>query len=138
MVRTDLTQYDIKPQAMINYLRYYGPHFNKKLLDFATSKMYKKTGMIETPVQPYNKEQVDKLLEDNRITLKNNQLYDYVYVACMCKADFLGSSIADEIHLAKYVKDVIDDDDAYDGIVFNRWYADMCRKGIVIDWEEMI
>lgn len=56
----------------------------------------------------------------------------------MCKADFLGSSVPDEAHLAKYVKDVLDDDDAYDGIVFNRWYADMCRKGIVIDWEEMI
>ena len=65
-------------------------------------------------------------------------MYDHVYVANMCKADFLGSSVVDENHLAKYVKDVIDDDDAYDGIVFNRWYADMCRKGIAIDWENMI
>ena len=137
-MRTDLTQYDIKPQAMINYLRYYGPHFNAKLLKFATSMMYKKTGTVEVPVQPYTKEQVDEILKSNNITLKNNQLYDHVYVACMCKADFLGSSIEDQTHLAKYVKDVIDDDDAYDGIVFNRWYADMCRKGIVINWEEMI
>jgi hypothetical protein len=38
--------------------------------------------------------------------------------------DFLGSSIIDEKHLAMYVKDVIDDEDGYDGIVFNRWYAD--------------
>jgi hypothetical protein len=56
----------------------------------------------------------------------------------MCKADFLGSSIVDELHLAKYVKDVIDDDDAYDGIVFNRWYADMSYQGIAIDWSEML
>lgn len=21
-----------------------------------------------------------------------------------------------------------------DGIAFNRWYADMCRKGIQVDW----
>ena len=47
----------------------------------------------------------------------------------MCKADFMGSSITDEEHLAKYIKDVIDDEDAYDGIVFNRWYADMCKIG---------
>jgi hypothetical protein len=53
----------------------------------------------------------------------------------MCKADFLGSSVPDAQHQAKYVKDVLDDDDAYDGIVFNRWYADMCRQGIVIDWD---
>lgn len=70
--------------------------------------------------------------------LENNTLYDYVYVANMCKADFLGSSVPDEGHLCKYVKDVIDDVDAYDGIVFNRWYADMCRSGVPIDWEEMI
>jgi len=41
MERTDLTQYDIKPEAMINYLRYNGPHFNKKLLEFAVSNMTK-------------------------------------------------------------------------------------------------
>ena len=42
MEKTDLTQYDIKPEGFINYIRYNGPHFNKKLLDFATSKMYKR------------------------------------------------------------------------------------------------
>ena len=46
------------------------------------------------------------------------------------------SSITDEKHLCLYVKDVIDDVDGYDGIVFNRWYADMCRKGVQIDWYE--
>lgn len=54
----------------------------------------------------------------------------------MCKADYLGSSITDEKHLCLYVKDVIDDVDGYDGIVFNRWYADMCRKGVQVDWYE--
>lgn len=29
---------------------------------------------------------------------------------------------------------IIDDVDGYDGIAFNRWYADMCRKGIQVDW----
>lgn len=138
MTNTDLTQYDIKPEGMINYLRYNGPHFNKKLLDFAVSKMTKKVGNAEQKIIPVVKEKVDTMLKQYGIELKNNQLYDYLYVANMCKADFLGSSIADERHMALYVKDVIDDDDAYDGIVFNRWYADMCRKGIAVNWEEMI
>lgn len=138
MQYTDLTQFDIKPEGMINYLRYNGPHFNKKLCDFAVSKMYKKVGNVKVKLQAYTKEQVDNILSVNNIRLQNNQLYDHVYVANMCKADFLNSSVKDEMHLAKYVKDVIDDDDAYDGIVFNRWYADMCKQGIVIDWEEMI
>lgn len=52
MERTDLTQYDIKPEAMINYLRYNGPHFNKKLLEFATSKMTKEN---ESKIVPFTK-----------------------------------------------------------------------------------
>jgi hypothetical protein len=56
----------------------------------------------------------------------------------MCQADFLGSSIKDMQGLALYVKDVIDDRDAYDGVVFNRWYADMTRKGLPIEWEDML
>lgn len=138
MEKTDLTQYDIKPEAMVNYLRYNGPHLNKKLCDFAVSKMQKKVGSSLRKITPLTKEQVDKILSANNTLLENNQLYDYIYVANMCKADFLGSSIQDDLHMAKYIKDVIDDDDAYDGIVFNRWYADMCRKGIAINWEDMI
>ena len=56
----------------------------------------------------------------------------------MCKADFLGSSVPDEKHMAMYIKDVIDDVDAPDGLLFNRWYADVCYKGIAIEWEDML
>ena len=136
MERTDLTQYDIKPEAMVNYLRYNGPHFNKKLLDFAVSKMTKQNGV---PIVPFKKEEIEQKLKTAGIQLKNVQLYDHVFVADMCRADYLGSSIPnDDVHIALYVKDVIDDPDGYDGLPFNRWYADMCRKGIVINWEEMI
>ena len=136
MERTDLTQYDIKPEAMINYLRYNGPHFNKKLLEFATSKMTKEN---ESKIVPFTKQDIEDKLKSTGITLKNNQLYDHVFVANMCKADFLGESVPnDNSHLCLYIKNVIDDPDGYDGLPFNRWYADMCRKGIVIDWEEMI
>ena len=138
-MNTDLTQYDIKPEGMVNYLRYNGPHFNKKLCDFAVGLMKKKVGSTAViKIIPMSKEEVDKLLKDNGVVVKGGQLYDHVFVANMCKADFLGSSVPDAQHQAKYVKDVLDDDDAYDGIVFNRWYADMCRQGIVIDWDQML
>lgn len=134
MVRTSLDIYDIRPEAMTAYLRYYGWHFNRKMLEFAVSKMIKD----DQPIKPLEKDKIDTLLKAHNINLKNNQLYDYIYVANMCKADFMGSSIVDEEHMAKYIQNVIDDEDAYDGIVFNRWYADMCKKGIPIDWEHMI
>lgn len=126
------------PEAMVAYMRHYGPHFNRKLFEFAVSQMTIESNGKKVPVNPYNKDQVKTMLNVNGVTLKNDQLYDSVYVANMCKADFLGSSITDERHLVMYIKDVIDDPDGYDGIVFNRWYADMCYTGVAIDWEEML
>lgn len=136
MVRESLDNYDVYPEAMINYLRYNGRHFNRKLFEFATSLM--KTGKDKQPLKVITKKELDEILKVYGVKLDNSVLYDYVYVANMCKADFLGSSVPDEGHLCKYVKDVIDDVDAYDGVVFNRWYADMCRSGVPIDWEDML
>lgn len=134
MYRTSLDIYDTHPPMMLVYLKNYGWHFTKAAVDYAVSKMKKQN----KPVQGLTKEEVDTLLQTTNTTLENNELYDYVYVANMCKADFAGSSITDEQHMAKYIKDVIDDEDGYDGIVFNRWYADMCKKGIPIDWETLM
>lgn len=128
-MRLDL--YDDRPTSMKRYLKYYGEHFNKKLCDFAVSKM--NHGKI-----PITKEKVDEIFRRNGIQLEHNQLYDYVYVYNMGNNDFMGSSIIDEKHLALYTKDVIDDKDGYDGIVFNRWYADTVVLGIPIEWEEML
>ena len=131
MRRTSLDIYDDRPTSMKHYLKYYGQHFNRKLNDFAVSKM----NHGKTPIP---KDKVDEILAKHGIKLVHNELYDYVYVYNMGNNDFMGSSIVDEKHLALYVKDVIDDKDGYDGIVFNRWYADTVRLGIPIDWEEMI
>lgn len=140
MKQEPLDNYDVLPEDMINYLSNYGRHFNKKLVDFAVSKMQVRTSSTGelSKLVPYTKSEVDMLLTAHKIKVTNNQLYDYVYVANMCKADFLKSSVPDDYHLALYIKDVIDDPDAYDGIVFNRWYADTRRKGIAIDWSEML
>ena len=131
MIRKSLDIYDDRPTSMINYLKYYGQHFNKKLCNFAVSQMKHGKPVI-------TKEKCDEILKNNGIKLENNQLQDYVYVLNMGNNDFMGSSIIDEKHLALYVKDVIDDKDGYDGIVFNRWYADMVTSGIPIEWEEML
>lgn len=140
MKRDALDNYDVLPEDMINYLSNYGRHFNTKLLKLALKEMKSttsSTGVLQS-IKPYTKEEVDTILKSYNIELKNNQLLDYVYVANMCKADFLGRSVPTEEHLALYIKDVIDDLDGYDGIVFNRWYADTRRKGIPIDWYSVL
>lgn len=130
-MRKSLDTYDDRPSSMKRYLKYYGQHFNKKLCQFAVSKM-------NHGKQPIPKDKVDEILNKHGVTLEHNELYDYVYVYNMGNNDFLGSSIQDEKHLALYVKDVIDDEDGYDGIVFNRWYADTVTCGIPIEWDEML
>lgn len=125
-MKEDFTEYDIKPEGFINYLRYYGQHFNKKLCDFACKQL---------PKRDYTKEKLDVLLQANNIELKNNKLHDAVYVANWCKSILYGSSITDEKKLVLFLKDIFDKES---DLIFNRWYADMAKLGIPIDWDEMI
>lgn len=64
--------------------------------------------------------------------------YDCVYVANMARADYWGSSIADEQHLALFVKDFIDDEDAYPGLPFTRYFADLIGSGTNVPWEDVL
>lgn len=130
--------YDEIPEDMDRYLNQYGCHFNKKLCDEAVSRMYRIVNGRKEPLKPYTKEQVDNLLQSNGIRLDRNRMYDHVYVANMCAADFLGRSVPTEQHLAKYIKDVIDDPDATEGYVFNRWYADCMFMDYPVEWEDML
>ena len=138
MFYKEMGSYDDIPEGMKLYINNYGCHFNKKLCKEAVSRMYKDNNGKREYIKPYSKEQVDSMLEAYGIRLERNKLYDAVYVANMCKADFLGKSVPTEQHLAKYVKDVIDDADAEEGYVFNRFYADYMFMDNPIEWEDMV
>jgi hypothetical protein len=133
-MRPALDLYEDLPKAMRKYLMHNGWHFNKSLCDFAVSLMVKH----KKPLEPLSKETVDKLLEINKIHLDNNVGYDYVFVANMCKADYYGSSITDDKHVALFIKDTIDDEDAADGTTLRRWYATMVANGVMIDWDDSL
>lgn len=93
----------------------------------------------EGPIKAFTKEQIDEKLTSQNIKLEYNELHDYVYVANMCKADFLGQSVPDDdYHLCLYIKNVIDDPDGYDGQVFYRWLSDVEGMNIHVDWEEFV
>lgn len=130
--------YDEIPDGMKAYINNYGCHFNKKLVDEAARRMYTLKDGKREYIQPYTKERVNEVLKANSITLKRDKLYDSVYVANMCKADFLGKSVIGEEGLAKFVRDMIDDPDAEEGYIFNRFYADTMFMNNPIDWDEMI
>ena len=122
----DLTKYDIMPEDFLNYLRYYGSHFNKKLCEFACKHLQK---------GDCTKDYIDTLLQQYGIKLQGGKLYDAVYVANWCKSYLYGSSISDEKHFILFIKDILD---KQGHLLFNRWYADMAKQGIPIGWSDMI
>lgn len=101
--------------------------------------MYKTdTNGNKVHISVLSKESVDRILQKNGLELSTKIGYDYVFVANMCMADYLGSSIPDEQHLALFVKDYIDDPDGYPELPFTRFYADCIGSGKPINWEDLI
>lgn len=121
--------------AFEEYVDQYGHNFNRKLYEFAVSLMRDRNG---GGIKALPKEQVTEWLKTQGVTLKNDIGYNAAYIYAMAKADYYGSSIKDNIHLALFVKDYMEDPDgnperAFDGFVMS------CRaKDEPIFWDEMI
>jgi hypothetical protein len=127
------------PEDMKTYLSYYGMNFSKKLYEFAVSNMRRETadGKMEK-VKPMTADELKSLLSKHKIEIEHNDLYNALYLAAMVKADYWGSSIEDEEHLAKYIEDTICDVDAAEGQILARYLADCSVGGCIIYWEDMI
>lgn len=123
------------PEGFLAYLENYGWHFSPKMCEFAVSRMRDRNGK---KFDPYTKEKVESLLKQYGIELKNDKGYDCVYVCNMAISDYLGSSIPNTQYLALFIRDYIDDEDAYAGLPFTRYYADTIGSGTPIMWDEML
>lgn len=121
--------------AFEEYTDQYGCHFNKKLYEFAVSMMMDRNG---NKIQPMQKDQVTEFLRVNGITLKNDKGYDAAYVHAMAKADYWGSSISDDAHLAMFVRDFLDDPDGTKTKAFDHFVVDCRAKDEPIFFDEMM
>ena len=130
-----LDYYDIMPAGLEAYLSNHGWHFSKAMCYWAISRMKDRN---DNKLSAMTKDQVETILKTHGIILNNDLGYDKVFVFHMGMSDYLGSSIPEEARLARYVKDVLDDVDGYEGIAFCRFLADCNGKGVPIDWEDMI
>ena len=130
------TIYEDMSRDMRQYLSNYGWHFNQRMLDWAVGMMRDKTG---SKIKPITKEGLELMFKNAGIELHTKHIYDALYVANMAKADFYSSSIADELHLVRYVSDYTNDPDGYEGMPFVRFYADTCMKDdCTVYWEDML
>lgn len=133
MIRRDT--YEKKPAGMENYLSAYGWHFSKAMCDWAVSMMKDRSGK---KLQPMTREKTTELLQMYGVNVPDGIGYDAVYLINSARADYMGSSIADEMHLARFVGDTLNDPDGYDGMPFTRFYADTIGKGNPILWNDMM
>lgn len=139
MHRQRLDSRDVFPSGMEEYLSQNGWHFNKKLCDWAVSRMKRRNQANKMEkIVPYTKEALEMLMKNHNIVLENDDIYDALYVLNMAKADYHGSSIIEDVRLVRFVKDYLDDPDGYDGIALTRFYADCIGKGEAIPWEDVL
>lgn len=133
-----LDMYDKLPSGMKEYLSTYGWHFSKKMCEWAVGNMRVDKNGKKEKLEAMKKDEVEELLKKFGVKLEHDKGYDCVYVANMAKNDFYKSSIQDDAHLALFIKDYIDDVDAYPGMPFTRFYADCIGSGTPINWEDVM
>ena len=113
----------------------YGYHFSKKLYEWAVSRMRDRNGnKFATP----SKNEVSEFLRSHGVTVTNDKGYDAAYVHAMARADYFGSSIADDPHLALFIKDFLDDPDGTKTKAFDHFVIDCRAKDEPIFWDEMM
>lgn len=121
--------------AFEEYYDQYGCHFNRKLYEWAVSMMRDRNG---NKMNVLTKEQVAEWLKTQGVNLKNDKGYDAAYVYSMAKADYYGSSIKDNAHLALFVKDYLEDPDGTKTKAFDHFVMDCRAKEEPIYWDEML
>ena len=121
--------------AFEEYIDQYGPHFNKKLYEWAVSMMTDRNG---NKVPAMTKEQVDEFMRTQSVSLKNDKGHDAAYARAMLHADCWGSSYTTDKQLALGVKDFLDDPDGSKTKAFDHFVVDCRSKGEPIFWDEML
>jgi hypothetical protein len=128
--------YDILPAGMDAYLSNHGRHFSKPMLEWAVGMMEDRNGK---PVSIVEKKEFDEMMKSYGQKLsKRAGYYDGQYVHAMARADYMGSSINDDQHLAAYVADYINDIDGNPTRAFDEFYVNCMAKGIDIPWKDLI
>lgn len=130
-----LDYYDIMPAGLEAYLSHYGHHFSKALCEWAVKQMRDQNG---NKISLKSKDKVEAFLNAHGVEIENDKGYDKVFVYHMGLSDYYGDSVPDDARLARYVKNVLDDKDGYEGIAFTRFLADCNGKGVPIVWEDVM
>lgn len=128
--------YDILPKGMDAYLASHSHHFSKPMLEWAVGMMRDRKG---NKVNLPERKQLDEILRSNNVVLERTDgYYDPLYVWCVARTDYFGSSIVDDLHMARFVADYLGDPDGNPTRAFDEFVANCMAKGVDIPWEDLI
>lgn len=117
------------------YLKAHGYHFTDALAEHASGYLKNADGSGHKWVPA----QVSKQLETLGLKLPEHITNgDATYLANMYYSDFYPDILKDEVSCIRMAHKATMDVDGYDGMIFNRWIADIKSKDIDVDFEEFV
>ena len=117
----------------------YHCHFNKKLADWAISRMgvLNRSTLSVDPIKKHTLEEYVTMLKTNSIDIPDESYYDGYYLWHMAMADY-PKSLDDDARRSIYIKETIDDPDGEPTFVLECFKAKMQKMGVPIYWERFL
>lgn len=116
------------------YKAKHGMHFSDRMAMWASSNMKNADGKDHT----WSVYDVKAAFSSLGYTLKNGYTWgDVTYMANMLYADYAKCLKADT-DAVKMAYAITEDPDGYDGMIFNRYTADIMEKGTCVPWENVM
>lgn len=113
--------------------------FSKRLAEWAISCMEMKDPATKTmkPIMARKLDDVQKVLEENKIELPSEFIYTSWYLFNMAVADYPKTLKTDELR-ASFVEETLCDVDGMPENVLDCFVTKMCNAGVPIYWEQFM
>lgn len=116
------------------YKKENGPHFTCKLADWASAKMVNSDGTNHL----WTSEQVKDAVKSLGYDLIGSYTWgDVAYAANMYYSDFR-KVLPTDVDAVKMAILAMKDPDGYEGMIFNRFTADIMEKGVCVPWHDVM
>lgn len=116
------------------YKKKYGMHFSDALAMHASRMMKNADGKEHV----WNISDIKAAYSSLGYLLRGGYTWgDVTYMANMLYADY-AQCLKSDTDAVKMAYAITADPDGYDGMIFNRYTADIMEKGVCIDWEKMM
>lgn len=125
----------ISLQAYEDYIQAHGKHFTPDLAEHASGMMVNGNDMKHTWT---TKQVIQSGAALGLVMPKNVTMGDVAYLANMYYADFFPDILKDEAACIRAAYKAVNDVDGYEGMIFNRWIADLKEKEVKLDWGKFV